>query len=67
MGMGMEDGFAFIDIVFLLGGLVVIVFTGVRVSRRRSGSKPAEGQSMATVGILIWLALLGVALYLIFG
>ncbi len=64
----MEDGFAFIDIVFLVGGLAVIVFTGVRVSRRRSGgSRPVEGQRMATVGILIWLVLLGVALYLIFG
>lgn len=67
MGMGFEDGFTFIDIAFLLGGLAVIVFTGVRVSRRRPGSRPVEGQRMATVGILIWLALLGVALYLIFG
>jgi hypothetical protein len=65
--MGIEDGFAFIDTLFLLAGLVVIVLTGMRFSRRRSGSKPAEGQRMATVGILIWLALLGVALYLVFG
>jgi hypothetical protein len=65
--MGSEDGFAFIDTLFLLGGLVVIVLTGVHFSRRRHGSRPVEGQRIATVAILIWLALLGVALYLIFG
>ena len=45
----------------------MILLTTLGVSRRRSGSRrPVEGQRMATLGILVWLALVGVALYLIF-
>lgn len=58
---------AIVDALFLLVGLVVIVLTGMRMSRRRSGRKPLEGQRAATIGILVWLGLLGVALYLILG
>jgi hypothetical protein len=63
-----EEGSGFLDTIFLMAGLVMILLTTLRLSRRRSRSRrPVEGQRMATVGILIWLALLGVALYLIFG
>lgn len=63
----MEEGSQFFDTILLIAGLVVMVLTILRFSRRRSGSqRPVEGQRMATVGILIWLALIGVALYLIF-
>jgi hypothetical protein len=63
----MEEGSSFLDTVFLIAGLVMILLTIFSVSRRRSGSRrPVEGQRMATFGILIWLALVGVALYLIF-
>jgi len=45
----------------------MILLTALRVSRRRSGSRrPVEGQRMATLGILVWLALVGVAVYPIF-
>jgi len=62
----MEDG-GFLDTIFLLGGLVLIVLTGLRLSRRRSDRKPVEGLTSATIGFLVWLGLLGVALYLVFG
>lgn len=63
----MEEGSHFLDTILLIAGLVVMVLTTLRFSRRRSGSqRPVEGQRMATLGILIWLALVGVALYLIF-
>lgn len=63
----MEDGYAIIDTIFLLVGLLLILLTGMRVSHRRSGKKPMEGRRAATIGILVWLGLLGVALYMIFG
>ncbi len=63
----MDDGSTLIDTIFLLGGFVLIVLTSLRMSRRRSERRGGEGQSAATVGILLWLGLLGVALYLIFG
>jgi hypothetical protein len=63
----MEEGSHFLDTILLIAGLVVMVLTTLRLSRRRSGSRrPVEGERMATLGILIWLALVGVALYLIF-
>jgi hypothetical protein len=63
----MEEGSNFLDTIFLIAGLVMILLTILSASRRRSGSRrPVEGQRMATFGILIWLALVGVALYLIF-
>jgi len=63
----MEAGSHFLDTIFLIAGLVMILLTTLRVSRRRSGSRrPVEGQRMATLGILVWLALVGVAVYPIF-
>jgi len=46
---------------------VLIIGTSTGFGRRRRGSKPAEGQRAAAIGILVWLGLLGFALYLIFG
>jgi hypothetical protein len=64
----MEEGSGALDTILLLAGLALIVITTMRVSRRRSGARrPAEGERAATLGILIWLGLIGVALYLIFG
>jgi hypothetical protein len=63
----MDDGSTLIDTIFLLGGIVLIVLTGLRMSRHGSHRKQTEGQSAATIGILVWIGLLGVALYLIFG
>jgi len=61
----MDD--SFFDTLLLVAGLALILLTFLRFSRRRPGSKPAEGQRMATIGMVIWLGLLGLALYLIFG
>jgi hypothetical protein len=63
----MGDEFTFVDVLFLGGVLVLIVLTSVRVGRHGRTRKPAEGQRAATIGILVWLGLLGFALYLIFG
>jgi hypothetical protein len=63
--MGEES--SFVDLLFLGGALVLIVLTSVRIGRHGRTRKPAEGQRAATIGILVWLALLGFALYLIFG
>jgi len=46
--------------------LVLVLLTGAGIGRRNPG-KPAEGQRTATIGMLIWLGLLGLACYLIFG
>ena len=63
----MEEGSTLLDTIFLIAGLVTILLIALRLSGRRSRSRRAvEGQRMATLGILIWLALFGVALYLIF-
>jgi hypothetical protein len=62
--MGDEAGI--VDVLFVAGALVLVIVTSVGVGRRRYG-KPAEGQRTAAVGILVWLGLLGLALYLIFG
>jgi hypothetical protein len=56
-----------VDTIFLVVGAVLILLMGLRVSRRRLEKKPVEGQRAATIGILIWLGLMGVALYMIFG
>jgi hypothetical protein len=63
----MEDSAALIDAIILVAGIVLILLTGLRVSRRRSGSNPVKGQTGALIGIAVWLGFLGVALYLIFG
>ncbi|HKA62299.1 MAG TPA: hypothetical protein VKH83_07725 [Methylomirabilota bacterium] len=55
-----------VDTIFLVVGAVLILLMGLRVSRRRSEKKPVEGQRAATIGILIWFGLMGVALYMIF-
>ena len=63
----MGDEFSFVDVLVLGGVLVLIVLTSLRVGRHGRTRKPAEGQRAATIGILVWLGLLGFALYLIFG
>lgn len=63
----MDESVAMVDAIILVAGVVLILLTSVRVSRRRSGGKPVKGQTAALVGIAVWLALLGVAIYLIFG
>ena len=63
----MDGDSATLDTIFLVVGAVLILLTGLRVSRRRSEKEPAEGQRAAAIGILIWLALMVVALYMIFG
>jgi hypothetical protein len=62
----MEDFATLLDTIVLLAGVALILLTIVRVSRR-SGGRPVKGQTSAIVGISVWLACLGVALYLIFG
>ena len=63
----MDDASTLVDTIFLLGGFVLLVLTGLQMSHPGSEHKRTEGQSAATIGILVWLGLLGVALYLIFG
>ena len=63
----MDDASTLVDTIFLLGGFVLLVLTSLQMSRGGGEHKRTEGQSAATIGILLWLGLLGVALYLIFG
>ena len=63
----MEDSAALVDTIILVAGIALILLTSLRVSQRRSTSKPTKGQTGALVGIVVWLGCLGVALYLIFG
>ena len=56
----MGDDSSFVDLLFLMGALVLIIATSTGFGRRRRG-EPAEGQR-AAVGILFWLGLLGFAL-----
>ncbi|HEY7434726.1 MAG TPA: hypothetical protein VIE41_06265 [Methylomirabilota bacterium] len=62
----MEDSTALVDAIILVVGVVLILFTSVRVSRRYSRGKPLKGQTGALIGVAVWLGCLGVALYLIF-
>jgi hypothetical protein len=50
-----------------VAGIALILLTSVGMSWRRSGEKPAKGQTGTLIGIAVWLGCLGVALYLIFG
>jgi uncharacterized membrane protein SirB2 len=61
----MDEGF--FDTLLLVAGLALILLTFMRFSRRRPRGKPAEGQRMAAIGMVIWLGLLALSLYLIFG
>lgn len=63
----MGESATFVDAVILVAGIVLILLTSARVSRRRSGGRPPKGQTTAVIGIAVWLGCLGVALYLIFG
>jgi uncharacterized membrane protein SirB2 len=63
----MEDSATLVDTIILAAGIVLILLTSVRVSRRRSGAKPVKGQTGALIGIAVWLGFLGVALYLVRG
>jgi hypothetical protein len=62
--MGEQPGI--VDVLFVAGALGLVIVTSVGVGGRRYG-RPAEGQRTAAIGILVWLGLLGLALYLIFG
>lgn len=62
-----EDDASAVDAIILILGMVLIVFTGLRASRKRSGRKPAKGETAALIGISVWLGCLGFALYLAFG
>lgn len=62
--MGEQPGI--VDVLFVVGALGLVIVTSVGVGHRRYG-KPAEGQRTAAIGILVWLGLLGLALYLILG
>jgi len=63
----MEDSATLVDAIILVAGIALILFTSVRVSRRRSAGKPSSGHAGTLIGIAVWLGFLGVALYLIFG
>ncbi|HKX05997.1 MAG TPA: hypothetical protein VJX71_26130 [Methylomirabilota bacterium] len=62
--MGEQPGI--VDVLFVVGALGLVIVTSVGVGHRRYGRR-AEGQRTAAIGILVWLGLLGLALYLIFG
>ena len=62
----MAEDTSLFDLLFLGGALILVILTGAGIGRRSRSSKPAEGQRMATFGMLIWLLLLGLAFYLIF-
>jgi tellurite resistance protein TehA-like permease len=63
----MGESVELVDAVILIAGLLLILFTSLRVSQRRTREKPVKGQTAALVGIAVWLGCLAVALYLIFG
>jgi peptidoglycan/LPS O-acetylase OafA/YrhL len=63
----MGDGVGFVDLLFLGGAVALMVLTSVRVRRHGRMRKAPEGQRAAAIGIMVWLGLLGFALYLIFG
>jgi hypothetical protein len=62
-----DESTTLVDLLILVAGVVLILLTSVRVSRRRSGATATKGQTAALIGIAVWLGCLGVALYLIFG
>ena len=62
----MGDETSLFNLLFLGGALVLVLLTGAGIGRRSRG-QPAEGQRTAAIGMLIWVALLGLACYLIFG
>jgi hypothetical protein len=65
----MGEGTSLFNLLFLGAALLLVLLTGTRVPRTggRRPREPAEGQRAATVGMLIWLGLFGLACYLIFG
>jgi hypothetical protein len=58
----MGDDSSFVDLLFLMGALVLIIAASTGFGRRRRRGKPAEGQRAGAVGILVWLGLLRFAL-----
>jgi hypothetical protein len=62
-----EESASLVDVIILIAGVALILVTSLRVTRSRSEGKRSRGQTIALVGITVWLACLAVALYLIFG
>lgn len=62
----MEEPIPLLDAVILVAGVVLILITSVRVSRQRSQGRTVKGPSGALIGVAVWLAVLGIAVYLIF-
>ena len=63
-GFAVTDSLDLLDFLVLCAGLAAIVWVGLHSSRR----KPTIAWSPAAViGMLVWLAVFGFALYLIFG
>jgi len=60
----MTDYLDLLDLLALCAGLVVIMWVGLQSSRRESALRHHPG---ALIGMSLWLAGLGVALYLMFG
>jgi hypothetical protein len=54
----------FIDLLAFWAGLAVIIWVGLKSSRREG---PIALPAGAAIGILVWLTGLGFAIYLIFG
>lgn len=52
------------DLLAICAGLMVIMWVGLQSSRRESALKHHAG---ALIGMSLWLAGLGVAIYLMFG
>jgi hypothetical protein len=60
----MTDYADLFDLLAFCAGLMVIMWVGLQSSRRESALKHHAG---ALIGMSLWLAGLGVAIYLMFG
>jgi len=59
-----DSPFDLVDTLALCAGLAVILWVGLYASRRK---RPSGWPLGAVIGMFVWLAALGVALYLVFG
>jgi hypothetical protein len=60
----MRDAFDLFDMLAFLSGLVLIIWIALHFSRRTPETHRHPG---AMIGMIVWLAVFGIALYLIFG